>query len=331
VLAIPSFYKYPSLYPLVPELTVQTRTGESYEGILHTTGLLNGESHFVLRKAKKIRIDDSEDECWIERLVIPSEDCLQLLAKDLPSSQDPLPPRPLSSPGLPFPNSSELDHQQLPIRFGDFEEAGFMGDKNKERLGAGLYGRALQRWVPESEVGASLSDFDDSKHEVGNWDQFEENEKLFGLKTDFNMDLYTTPLRANQSKYSVAEADEIAREIRNASSTNLHLQDERGQLAFDDSGLNEEMLYSSVLPEALSPTKHHQNEEGGKRDELMQTPPSTPPATSTPKALLHRSRFQPNQLIFSQNSKPMIIKGRPVPHDPRKEVNKIVREISSKK
>lgn len=270
-------------------------------------------------------------------MVIPSEDCLQLLAQDLPSSQDPIPPRPLSSPGLPFPSSSEIDHhhQQLPIRFGDFEEAGFMGDKNRERLGAGLYGRALERWVPEGEVGASLSDFGDSKHEVGDWDQFEENEKLFGLKTDFNMDLYTTPLRANESKYSVAEADEIAREIRNASSTNLHLQDERGQLAFDDSGLNEEMLYSSVLPEASSPSKHHhhhhQNEEGGKRDELMQTPPSTPPATSTPKALLHRSRLQSNQLIFPQNSRPMIIKGRPIPHDARKEVNKIVREISSKK
>eukprot|EP00210_Caulerpa_lentillifera_P006329 g6045.t1 len=305
-------------YPVL----AQTRTGEAFEGILHTTGLRNGESHFVLRKARRVSTEDGQD-CVIERLVIPSEDCLQLLAKDLPRSQEPPPHRPLSSPAMTFPVASETD-RQIAIRFGDFEGVGFMGDKNRERKGAGLFGRTLQRWVPEDETSASLSDFDDSKHEVGAWDQFQENEKLFGLKTDFDMDLYTTPLRVNESKYSVAEADELAREIRNSTSTNLHLQEERGQFIFDDSGLNEEMLYSSVLPSSHSPNKN----EG---EELMQTPPSTPPAGFALNVPHRGTRHRPTKLIFSQANRPRIIHGQSAPRDARKEVNRIVREMSNVK
>lgn len=82
-----------------------------------------------------------------------------------------------------------------------------------------------------------MTDFEDMDQEVEPWDQFAENEKKFGIKTDFNMDLYTTPLEPEKSKYTVAQAEKLAREIQSASSPNLHLQDERNQLTLDDSGV----------------------------------------------------------------------------------------------
>ena len=98
-----------------------------------------------------------------------------------------------------------------------------------------LFGRKLEKWQPEGD--GSLLEFDDADHEVGTWDQFAENEKKFGIKTDFNMDLYTTRLEPEKSRYTVAQAEKLARAIQSASSPNLHLQDERNQLALDDSGV----------------------------------------------------------------------------------------------
>ncbi|KAH8796702.1 hypothetical protein BGZ57DRAFT_920431 [Hyaloscypha finlandica] len=49
----------------------------------------------------------------------------------------------------------------------------------------------------------------------GAWDQFAENERLFGLKTDYDENIYTMPLNRNDRQYKqkAAVADRIAREI----------------------------------------------------------------------------------------------------------------------
>jgi hypothetical protein len=49
----------------------------------------------------------------------------------------------------------------------------------------------------------------------GAWDQFTENERLFGLKTDYDENIYTVPLNRNDPQYEqkAAVADRIAREI----------------------------------------------------------------------------------------------------------------------
>jgi hypothetical protein len=49
----------------------------------------------------------------------------------------------------------------------------------------------------------------------GAWDQFAENERLFGLKTDYDENIYTMPLNRNHPQYEqkAAVADRIAREI----------------------------------------------------------------------------------------------------------------------
>ncbi|GAB1525096.1 poly(A)-binding protein binding protein [Rhizoctonia solani] len=79
------------------------------------------------------------------------------------------------------------------------------------------------------------------------WDQFSANEKMFGVVTSFNEEAYTTAIDRNAPDFKEKErkAEIIAKEIMAAASNNPHIAEERG--AVDDSGLNEEDKYSSVI------------------------------------------------------------------------------------
>lgn len=76
------------------------------------------------------------------------------------------------------------------------------------------------------------------------WDQFAVNERLFGLKTDYDETIYTTAIDKSHPEYSkrYAAADRKAREIENSVANNRHVEEERmaDNLAVDDSGLDEE-------------------------------------------------------------------------------------------
>ncbi|KAG9085158.1 hypothetical protein FS749_004649 [Ceratobasidium sp. UAMH 11750] len=79
------------------------------------------------------------------------------------------------------------------------------------------------------------------------WDQFQANEKMFGVITSFNEEAYTTALDRNAPDFKEKErkAEIIAKEIMAGSTNNPHLAEERGIV--DDSGMNEEDKYSSVV------------------------------------------------------------------------------------
>lgn len=121
------------------------------------------------------------------------------------------------------------------------------GDFGKER--------ELHRWTPEESDGVnpalSLNATGNNSLGTSSWDQFATNERLFGLKTDFDEEIYTTKLDRNSAhiRANEAKAERIAREIMSASTGgNVHLAEERGQKvqsAVDD----EEMLYGAVIRE----------------------------------------------------------------------------------
>lgn len=78
----------------------------------------------------------------------------------------------------------------------------------------------------------------------GSWDQFAANEALFGLKTDYDENIYTTSIDRSHPKYQqrLAEADKLARDIENSVATNSHIAEERitDNLTADNSGRDEE-------------------------------------------------------------------------------------------
>jgi PAB1-binding protein PBP1 len=80
--------------------------------------------------------------------------------------------------------------------------------------------RELQQWQPSTDVpsgGANQGDEDTFGPGVsrGPWDQFAANEKLFGVRTQFDENLYTTKLdrSAADFKEREREAQRIANEI----------------------------------------------------------------------------------------------------------------------
>ena len=91
--------------------------------------------------------------------------------------------------------------------------------------------RTLQRWVDDgaAPIDGSLESGRNSKSTGPSWDQFAENERRFGLKTDYDENIYTMPINKNDPQYKqkVAAADKIAREIEHSVATNSHVAEER--------------------------------------------------------------------------------------------------------
>ena len=79
----------------------------------------------------------------------------------------------------------------------------------------------------------------------GHWDQFEANERLYGVKTDYDESFYTTTIDRSNPSYRerVAAADRIAREIESSAVTNAHIAEERGLPEDNEDGLDEEDRY----------------------------------------------------------------------------------------
>jgi PAB1-binding protein PBP1 len=106
--------------------------------------------------------------------------------------------------------------------------------------------RTLKAWVPDDsiEIDMSLESGRNKSSTGGAWNQFEANERLFGLTTDYDENIYTTTI--DKSKPDIgkryAEADRKAREIEGSAANNSHVAEERivDNLAADDSGVTEE-------------------------------------------------------------------------------------------
>ncbi|KAK6226356.1 LsmAD domain-containing protein [Colletotrichum tabaci] len=88
--------------------------------------------------------------------------------------------------------------------------------------------RTLQPWVPDSGDGIDGS-LEKSSSSGGTWDQFAENERLFGLKTDYDENIYTTTIDKSHPQYRerMAAADRKAREIERSLATTAHVAEER--------------------------------------------------------------------------------------------------------
>lgn len=104
--------------------------------------------------------------------------------------------------------------------------------------------RQLQRWVPDNSVADGSLEAT-TNHSSGGWDQFAANEQLFGLKTDYDENIYTTRIDRSHPDYQkrMAMADRKAREIENSVSNNKHVMEERVRDNLTGNGTDEEAKY----------------------------------------------------------------------------------------
>jgi len=108
--------------------------------------------------------------------------------------------------------------------------------------------RQLERWQPDQAHHTGMSGHLEEAAKSGSWDQFATNEKMFGLKSSYSEELYTTKLDRSHPEFAkrYRAAESIAREIEGKVSSNPHIMEERG-LKVDDSGVDEEDKYAGVI------------------------------------------------------------------------------------
>ena len=87
--------------------------------------------------------------------------------------------------------------------------------------------RVLQPWVPDAN---DIADGGlESSSNSGPWDQFAANERLFGLKTDYDENIYTTAIDRSHPQFRerIAAAERKAKEIERSAPTTAHVAEER--------------------------------------------------------------------------------------------------------
>eukprot|EP00644_Phytophthora_capsici_P004635 jgi/Phyca11/16362/fgenesh1_pg.PHYCAscaffold_19_\ len=192
--------------------------------------------------------------------------------------------------------------------------------------GEHLYGRELEAansWLdPALDTGALEEAPNGRRHSKNQgWNQFEANEKLFGVVSSYDENIYTTKL--DKSKISTEQsraAEKLAQEIeRQSAAGNFHLQEERGQTARGGKHVNdldEEARYSSVdrratpssgnayVPPAMrSAQRQSSDDKSQAKATKTASPPAsepTPPATPASVAVPQTAPAAPKPLSFSE-------------------------------
>ena len=102
----------------------------------------------------------------------------------------------------------------------------------------------LQKWVPEApaETDGSLESTRMKSSGGAAWDQFAENERRFGLTTDYDENIYTTTIDKSHPQYKqrLADAEKKAREIERSVANNSHVAEERITDNVHGDGVDEE-------------------------------------------------------------------------------------------
>ncbi|KAA3478459.1 polyadenylate-binding protein-interacting protein 3-like isoform X1 [Gossypium australe] len=212
---------------------VHVKNGSIYSGIFHAT---DAEKDFgiVLKMARLVKdgtlqgnkaVTEFISKAPTKILIIPAKELVQVIAKDVAVTSD----------GF----ASELQHEK--------QQELLIDSVISQSRHVGLE-RELEPWVPDEDY-PQCPDLENifSGSWNRNWDQFETNQKLFGVKSTFNEELYTTKLeRGPQTRELEKEAMRIAREIEGEETRDLHLAEERGLDLHDNFDIDEEMRYSSV-------------------------------------------------------------------------------------
>lgn len=211
---------------------VQVKNGSIFSGIFHAT---NAEKDFgiILKMARQTKDGSlkgqkpsaSLSKAPSKTLIIPAKELLQVIAKDVSLFGDGL----INGHVREKRQDIMIDSHISQSRHVEVE-------------------RELERWTPDKDDPQcpDLENIFDGTWNR-NWDQFETNETLFGVKSTFDEELYTTKLeKGPQMRELEREAMRIAREIEGEDTKDLHLAEERG-IFHEDFDLDEESRFSSVF------------------------------------------------------------------------------------
>ncbi|EWC45764.1 hypothetical protein DRE_05101 [Drechslerella stenobrocha 248] len=189
------------------KVTVTIKSGAQFTGV-YAGSSTNGDFGCVLKFAKQLRGPQGEEDQVASGYVGGGpEKALILEGKDLMDI-----------------DASDVTLESLEVATNQNGTGQFKTDVDISG-NQPIRERELQRWqADDTALGGGLEDPTDSHGPEKKWDQFETNERLFGVRSDFDENIYTTKIDTSHP---------------------LHRQRGRG-LKVDDSGVDEEDKYSSV-------------------------------------------------------------------------------------
>ncbi|KAI7855847.1 LsmAD domain-containing protein [Circinella umbellata] len=224
---------------------VTVKNGIKFEGVFHGASTEGGDIGVALKHARKIHDPQAEKS---KANTFPVKPSMLIMGKDVVE---------IFSPDTDLTAGDDSFKTDTDI-------SGKLDIKERE----------LFKWNPEEGSGEfGALEGETGGQQNGNWDQFAANEKLFGLKTDFDEEMYTTRLDRSAPDFKDRErwAIEKANEIQRSAANNVHVMEERG-IAVDDSGMDEEDRYAGVvrdtskyMPPALR--KQIQPNGAGRKDD----------------------------------------------------------------
>ncbi|KAI4174549.1 MAG: hypothetical protein LQ348_006362 [Seirophora lacunosa] len=213
--------------------TVTVKNGEAFSGIFFGASLEGTDQAYLLKMVQKVRSNDkvepngSPDACG--DFIGSGEDYdMSFGTKDVVH---------LAVDGVSFDIREKAQNGQTGGFRTDADISGNLAFRE----------RNLQRWEPSTDADIDMSL--DAKG--GAWDQFQANEQRFGLKTDYDENIYTTSIDKSHPDYRRREAEalRIAQEIGEGIADNAHLREERG-ISHPEDAMNEEEKYSGVRRQA---------------------------------------------------------------------------------
>jgi hypothetical protein len=247
---------------LVGQKVVVTQTnGAVLEGIFHTFTPFAGlsadmKNKYVLNAVKTVKPPTvvSEENATTTTIIkdgstviLPVEKVVCLHAKNINLD------RPAMTNGGSTSKTDVMTDTQI---------SGSRGGRSRDLVAAGSAwtaggksrADALAGAIDDNNQGPTRKDFGTAtttrvaglKGSIGEWDQFKANQELFNVNASYDENLYTTELDKSQlDSKKIAQAERLAREILNTSSTNIHIAEERGHAVETD--FDEEDRYSGVL------------------------------------------------------------------------------------
>lgn len=194
------------------------KDGSKFRGILHGAST-EGDLGIALKLAQKtfdpsapIDKDKTNPNPIKNTLMIFSKDLVEINAIDVDLSWA----EPATADRHSKFDSHYLPHDKIDLIALFFSFPAFKTDTDISGK-SDIRERELHKWAPaEDENALGLLEGDLESSAGGSWDQFAANEKLFGLKTDFDEEIYTTTLNRSAPGYKDREkrAIKMANEIQ---------------------------------------------------------------------------------------------------------------------
>ncbi|CAO3608971.1 unnamed protein product [Cunninghamella echinulata] len=283
---------------------VTVRNGTKYEGIFQGATAEN-DLNLSLSLARKIYDPNDQNVDKSKTSTYPVLPALLIFSKDLME---------ITSLNTDLTAGETIQHERDTFKTDtDISGKGEIKERELHKWNPDLPdGQVLESLEEDLELHTNGSNGNGSGGGGGrSWDQFAANEKLFGLKTDFDEELYTTRLDRSAPDFKDREkkAIEKANEIQRSATNNPHILEERNIITADDNAMDEEDKYGAVVretnpnvyvPPALRKQQQQQKSSEQQPANFSNLPPDSPLHKLT-TGTLNKTSVNPSALRNEMN------------------------------